>query len=165
MNEALWLYCRLLLLLMVANGVPIILQWLFKERWSWPVDGGRTLSLDGKPWLGRSKTWRGLVAAIPATGLAAVYVGLPFSTGFVAGAWAMAGDLLASFIKRRLNLAPSDRAPGLDQVPESLLPLWAIAGGLRLETSTIAWLVVAFIVLEMSLSPFLYALHIRERPY
>lgn len=165
MSEALWLYGRLMVLLMVANGAPIILQWLFRGWGAWPVDGGQTLSLDGRPWLGRSKTWRGLVAAAPATGLAAISIGLPFATGFVVGAWAMAGDLLASFIKRRLNLAPSDRSLGLDQVPESLLPLWAIAGELRLEAAAIAWLVLAFVVLEILLSRLLYDLHVRERPY
>jgi hypothetical protein len=64
-----------------------------------------------------------------------------------------------------LKLAPGDMAFGLDQVPESLLPLLAVGGGLRLEPAAIAGLVLVFIVLELALSRFLYALHIRERPY
>ena len=35
----------------------------------------------------------------------------------------MAGDLLSSFTKRRMRLASSSMAPGIDQVPESVLPL------------------------------------------
>jgi hypothetical protein len=165
MSEGLGLYCQLMMLLLVANGAPVILQRVLKERWAWPVDGGRVMLLDGRRWLGRSITWRGLVSAVLATGLAAVIMNLPFSIGLVAGAWAMAGDLLSSFIKRRLNLAPGDMALGLDQIPESLLPLLAIAGEARLEASAIASLVLVFIGLELLLSRLLYALEIRERPY
>lgn len=165
MSEGLRLYCQLMALLLVANGAPILLRRVLKERWAWPVDGGRRLALDGQPWLGRSKTWRGLAVALLATGLAAQFMGLSFVTGVLAGGWAMAGDLFSSFIKRRLKLAPGDMAFGLDQIPESLLPLLTAGGGLRLEPAAIAGLVLVFIVLELALSRFLYALHIRERPY
>ena len=37
----------------------------------------------------------------------------------------MTGDLFSSFIKRRFGSAPSSQALGLDQIPESLLPLVA----------------------------------------
>ncbi len=165
MSEGLGLYGQLMLLLLVANGTPVILQWVMKEQGGWPVDGGRVMPLDGRRWLGRSITWRGLVSAVLATGVAAVSLNLPFAIGLEAGAWAMAGDLLSSFIKRRLNLAPGDMALGLDQIPESLLPLLAIAGEARLEVKAIASLVLVFMVLELLLSRLLYALEIRERPY
>ena len=38
--------------------------------------------------------------------------------GLLVAATAMAGDLLSSFLKRRLALAPSSQAIGLDQIPE-----------------------------------------------
>src|SRR5262245_45390103 len=38
---------------------------------------------------------------------------------------AMTGDLISSFVKRRMGLAPSDRVTGVDQIPESVLPLLA----------------------------------------
>jgi hypothetical protein len=38
---------------------------------------------------------------------------------------AMLGDLFSGFVKRRLGMGPSDKALGLDYVPESLLPLLA----------------------------------------
>lgn len=165
MSESLWLYCQVMILLLTANGAPIILRRVLQERWAWPVDGGRCLAADGLPWLGRSKTWRGLAGAVLATGFAALFLEMPFATGMLIGSWAMAGDLLSSFIKRRLKLAPGDMAFGLDQIPESLFPLLAAGGGLRLDTAAILWLVLTFLILELVLSRFLYALHIRERPY
>src|SRR6478736_778738 len=39
--------------------------------------------------------------------------------------FAMAGDLFSSFVKRRLHLASSSMAIGLDHIPESLFPLLA----------------------------------------
>jgi hypothetical protein len=165
MNETLLSAARVMILLLVANGAPILLRRMLYERGAWPVDGGRLLAWDRQRWLGRSKTWRGLAAAILTTGLAAALLGLPWATGFRVGVWAMAGDLLSSFIKRRLKLAPGSMALGLDQIPESLFPLLAVGGELKLGAAAIGWLVLGFIGLELALSRILYAAHIRERPY
>jgi CDP-2,3-bis-(O-geranylgeranyl)-sn-glycerol synthase len=80
-------------------------------------------------------------------------------------AMAMLGDLLASFIKRRLAIPPSGIAPGLDQIPESLLPLLAVRGVLDLSWLQISLIVVTFIALDYLLSFVLYRLHIRQHPY
>ena len=72
------------------------------------------------PWFGPSKTIRGVVLATLATAAAAGVLGLGWKVGALLGVVAMAGDLLASFIKRRLGLAPSSQAVGLDQIPEVL---------------------------------------------
>jgi CDP-archaeol synthase len=77
----------------------------------------------------------------------------------------MAGDLLSSFVKRRLHLPPSSRASGLDQVPEALFPLLACRNLLSLAAADIAVRVVMFFVGEVVLSRLLYALNLRERPY
>ena len=76
----------------------------------------------------------------------------------------MAGDLLASFIKRRLGLAPS-QAVGLDQIPESLLPM--LAGRLFMPVTglDIAVTTLLFFVGEVILSRLLYKWHVRDRPY
>ncbi|MGB3390431.1 MAG: CDP-archaeol synthase [Pseudaminobacter sp.] len=81
------------------------------------------------------------------------------------GFTAMAGDMLSSFVKRRLRLAPSAMAPGLDQVPESLLPLLAVRNLLGLSILDVAVGVAAFWAGELIVSRLLYALHIRDRPY
>ena len=155
---------QLLLLLLLSNGAPIIARDLMGDRWAQSLDGGRTF-LDGRPWLGPSKTFRGIVAAILAGGLGAAVLGIPVLTGLLAAGAAMVGDLLSSFTKRRLAIAPSARALGLDQIPESLLPALLVGGQLGLTLGWAAAAILAFVILELLLSPLLYALHIRKRPY
>ena len=88
---------KLLFLLMAANGAPILVNKGLGERLAWPIDGGARF-IDRRPLFGSSKTWRGLISAIPATGVAAIGVGLPFELGLCIGATAMLGDLFSSFI-------------------------------------------------------------------
>jgi hypothetical protein len=155
---------KLLFLLMVANGAPILLNKALSARYAWPVDNGARFR-DGRPLLGPSKTWRGLAAAVLLTGPAAVLVGLPFGLGVLFGGCAMLGDLFSSFLKRRAGVPPSGMALGLDQVPESLFPLLAVRGELALDAGYIAWLVMAFLLLELVLSRLLYTLRIRDQPH
>ena len=97
-----------------ANGAPLLCKWLLGARLARAIDGGLILR-DGYPLLGSSKTWRGLIAAIILSTCASIIVGLPRQAGALAGAFAMAGDCLSSFAKRRLGLGPGDMCPGLDQ--------------------------------------------------
>jgi hypothetical protein len=155
---------KLLFLLITANGAPILLNRALGPCCAWPVDAGVCLR-DGRPLLGASKTWRGLLAAVLLAGSAAVLVGFPFWLGVLFGGCAMLGDLFSSFLKRRLGVPSSGMALGLDQVPESLFPLLAVRSELALETGYILWLVMAFLILELALSRILYALRIREQPH
>ena len=77
----------------------------------------------------------------------------------------MAGDLLSSFIKRRLNRPPSSRATGLDHIPESLLPLLACQHALMLTVADIGIVVGAFFAGAVVLSRLLYRLGLRDEPY
>jgi CDP-2,3-bis-(O-geranylgeranyl)-sn-glycerol synthase len=77
----------------------------------------------------------------------------------------MAGDLLSSFMKRRLGLPPSSKAVGLDQVPESLFPLLACRQAFSLTLLDITAGTALFVVGELLLSPVLFRLRIRDRPY
>jgi CDP-2,3-bis-(O-geranylgeranyl)-sn-glycerol synthase len=158
------LILQLLFLLMIANGTPIIAKRIFGSYLSWPLDGGVSF-FDGQPLFGRSKTIRGVFAAIMVTTAVAPLVGLNFSIGATIAAIAMFGDLLSSFTKRRLRLAVSSKALGLDQVPESLLPLLVCRNALSLSVVDIAICVIAFFVGEIVLSRILYRLHVRDRPY
>ena len=83
----------------------------------------------------------------------------------VVGSFAMAGGLFSSFCKRRLGLPSSSRASGLDQVPESLLPLLACRDLLGLTGGYIVAGVVMFVIGEIVLSRLLYSLRLRDRPY
>ena len=77
----------------------------------------------------------------------------------------MLGDLTGSFIKRRLGFASSSQAVGLDQIPESLLPLLIIAPNFNLTVWSIFFIVLAFTVVVPLLSKLFYLLGIRRRPY
>jgi hypothetical protein len=155
---------KCLTLLSVANGSPVIAKRVFGKNFSRPVDGGVILA-DGQPVFGSSKTIRGILIAVVLTTFAGSMLGLSLSVGALAGAGAMIGDLLSSFTKRRLKLPPSSKAPGLDQVPESLLPLIVIGGSLGLSVFDILIGVGIFWGGEVALSRWLYALKIRDRPY
>lgn len=158
------LYARILLLLFAANGIPILLTRLCGTRYDRAIDGGFPWR-DGRPLLGPSKTWRGLIGALIVTPLLAPWLGFTHWTGVCVAAATMAGDLLSSFCKRRLGIVSSGMALGLDQIPEALLPLLALRGEWSLTAGEIAALVAAFVVLELALSRLLYRLHIRQQPY
>lgn len=150
--------------MILANGAPVIAHVLFTESWNRPADFGHRF-IDGRPWFGASKTLRGIVAALPVTGLAAMMLGYPLATGLLIAAGAMLGDLMSSFIKRRLDMPPSSMAPGLDQIPESLLPALLVGSQFGLTWQSTVGVVVAFIVLELVLSRILFVLKIRKHPF
>jgi len=109
-----------------ANGAPVIFGG------GRPIDGGRNFS-DGKPIFGSHKTYRGLVSGIligTVVGWAqdslAPNVGLPKGNvilGFVLSLGALIGDLIGSFVKRRLNLKPGAPLPVSDQIDFVLVAL------------------------------------------
>ena len=155
---------QLVILLAVANGAPVIATRIFGERFSYALDDGVEFT-DGRPLFGKSKTIRGIVVSILSSALVAPLLGLGWKIGVAVGSAAMAGDLVSSFVKRRLDLAPSSRATGLDQIPESLFPLLACRAALALSVLDIAIGVATFFVGEVVLSLLLYKAHIRDRPY
>ena len=95
----------------------------------------------------------------------AMAIGLPWNIGLVVACGAMVGDCLSSFVKRRLNMPSSSMALGLDQIPESLLPLLGVWYQLSLTLEGIVGTVTGFFLLELGLSLILYKLHIRKHPY
>ncbi len=155
---------QLLLLLLVANGTPVIVKRILGSRFAYPLDGGTRL-FDGEHLLGPSKTIRGVLSSILVTSIGAPLVGLEWKIGLVVGSAAMAGDLFSSFLKRRLRRPPSSRATGLDQIPESLLPLLLCRSMLALTVADIAVGVALFLIGEIVLSRLLYRLGVRSRPY
>lgn len=154
----------LLLLLITANGSPIVARNLLGSRFDRPLDGGKVLA-NGQRLLGVSKTWRGLIAAVLATGLLTILIGWPWQVGACIGVFAMLGDAASSFIKRRLGMASSARAPGLDHIPESLLPLLACKPLLQLSWLQVLLLSLGFMVANFALSRLLHRLGIRRHPY
>ncbi|QWG24674.1 CDP-archaeol synthase [Bradyrhizobium sediminis] len=153
-----------MILLTLANGTPVVAKKVFGQSFALPLDAGLTF-FDGRPLFGPSKTIRGIVFSVLVTALGAPLIGLDWSVGAIAAAAAMAGDLCSSFVKRRLNFPPSSQALGLDQLPESLLPLLACRAALSLTAVDIAIGVGLFFVGELILSWILYRAHLRDEPY
>ena len=158
------LIAELVLLIVVANGAPVLAKKALGTRLDRPLDGERSWPTDAR----RS------VRQKP-------FAELPFlcwrhrsrrscsdchgrSATLVAGA-AIAGDLFSSFMKRRLGLPPSSMAIGLDQIPESLLPLLASRVVLPVGWLDIVVGVIIFFGAELVLSRILFKLRLRDKPY
>jgi CDP-2,3-bis-(O-geranylgeranyl)-sn-glycerol synthase len=164
LNLTLTLTVQLLVLLLVANGGPVLARRVLHDRWVWPLDGGR-MFFDGKALLGPSKTWRGLLVAIVGCTLVSLFFGFSWQLGLTFGVASMLGDAVSSFAKRRLNVPASGRALGIDQIPEALLPLLACRSMLGLDGWSIVVLVVLFGLSGILISPVMFRLGLRETPY
>lgn len=155
---------QLLLLIIIANGAPILIRVLLNDSFKLAVDFGQRLP-DNKRIFGSSKTWRGVFAALVATTAAAWLLGHSPQAGMLVAFYAVLGDLGSSFIKRRLSMSPSSMAPLLDQVPESLLPAYMLMDVFNLDILAVMLLVLTFIIVELLFSHILYRWGLRKRPY
>jgi CDP-2,3-bis-(O-geranylgeranyl)-sn-glycerol synthase len=153
-----------LLLLLVANGAPILARQLLGERFTAPLDGGLRF-IDGRPLLGEAKSWRGVWAAILAAPPCAILLGGSWWLGLQFALLSLLGDAVASFAKRRLGIAVHGRAVGLDQIPEALMPVWLLRDALGLNGGQVLLTVALFLLFDLALSPLLYRWHIRQRPH
>ncbi len=136
----------------VANAVPVIFGG------GAPVDFGMS-AWDGRRWLGDGKTWKGLIVGI----VAGVIVGYAEAgvTGnsafaflaFLSSSGAMLGDMLGSFIKRRLNYERGRPSLLMDQllfiIVALLLPYFILAAMLPqvlLPEAVVLVLVVTYVL-------------------
>jgi hypothetical protein len=158
------LLLQLLILLVVANGTAVVAKKLVGAAFARPLDGG-ALFLDGQPVFGPSKTTRGIVVSVLATSVCAALMGLGWEIGALIATFAMAGDLFSSFLKRRLHLASSSMAIGLDHIPESLVPLVASQLLLPLSILDIVVGTTIFVVGALIVSPLLFRLNVRDEPH
>jgi CDP-archaeol synthase len=159
-----FLLMQLLVLLVVANGAAVAAKKLLGTRFARPVDGG-AIFVDGRPFLGPAKTLRGILASLLATSICAWLMGLGWETGALIATFAMAGDLFSSFVKRRLHLASSSMAIGLDHIPESLFPLLAGRWLLDFNMLDVVAGVTIFVVGALVVSPILFRLNLRDEPH
>ena len=143
---------RALLLVCVASSAAWAVSRVLGPRLAARLDFGVVLP-DGKPLLGSHKTWRGLAAGTLACAVVAPLVGLDIATGAGFGAAALLGDALSSAVKRRLAMRPGAEVPGLDQLPEALLPLVLFAQPLGIDAIAIAVVAIVFTALDMLVAP------------
>ncbi|MFB6281052.1 MAG: CDP-2,3-bis-(O-geranylgeranyl)-sn-glycerol synthase [Haloferacaceae archaeon] len=150
-----------------------------------PIDGGRTWG--GRRLLGDGKTWRGTAAGVLAgvalalaldavrPGIAALLgvalppFPLPAAVGLAAGA--MAGDVGASFLKRRTGRGRGSPVPLVDQldfVVGALALAAALAPGWFLRTFTlpaVGVVLVATPLLHVGTNAVAYALGLKSEPW
>jgi CDP-2,3-bis-(O-geranylgeranyl)-sn-glycerol synthase len=170
----------------VANGFAVFAK-LCKARH--PIDGDRVLR-DGRPLFGAGKTWEGfLIGFLSGTiiGLLQLftspflhsiiiqYLILPPELGPIVyisilqvpliALGALVGDLLGSFIKRRLNISPGRPAPFLDQL--DFLGV-AILFGIFVNPLPILFIIFLFIVtpiIHFLANVIGYLLRLKEVPW
>jgi hypothetical protein len=152
-----------LVLLLAANGAPLLWRAWAGTRRAKPVDGGVRLC-DGHPLFGTAKTWRGLFAICAVTPAVAYLLGYGPLIGLLFAVGTIGGDLLASFCKRRLGMEEGRHVRGLDTVPESLFPLLMIKSSLGIGWLEIVISVGAFYLIEEWLSPVLVKWRLRKHP-
>lgn len=155
---------KLLLLVIVANATPLAGSLIFGRHLARPLDFGLILP-DGERLFGAHTTLRGVVLALLATAITAHLLSLPAEDGLIIGLGAMAGDAISSLVKRRLGIRPGGMAPGLDQLPESLLPLCMVASDYALSLPTILTLGLAFMVFDLLASRLLCRLGLKGHPH
>jgi len=151
-----------------ANGAPVIFGG------GKPIDLGRNF-LDGKPIFGSHKTIRGFIIGLAIGALVgwaqeaiAPNAGLPKGNallGFFLSLGALIGDLLGSFLKRRLDLKPGAPLPILDQIDFVLI---ALLFGVLVEPPS---LTSALIILALTgpihllVNVVAYLLRLKETPW
>ncbi|MFC1804124.1 CDP-2,3-bis-(O-geranylgeranyl)-sn-glycerol synthase [Thermoproteota archaeon] len=106
-----------------------------------PLDGGENW-LDGKPFLGSHKTFRGSIVGILAGLLIGLIQGNPL-IGFTQGLGAILGDLISSFLKRRWDIAPGASSPILDQLDFIVV---AIILSLPFQNTTMSEIITILVV-------------------
>ena len=126
MIEEFWLRVALFLIpAYAANASAMLFGMILKSKT--PLDLGIILP-DKQPLLGKGKTWKGTASGIIVGTIAAgiIYALFPSETraiaenyliaGFLISLGAILGDMLGSFIKRRLLIKPGSPSPILDQL-------------------------------------------------
>lgn len=96
-----------------ANGAPVL------AGGGPPLDFGKKL-WDGKPILGKNKTFRGfffgLAIGVMVGLIENALFGYPLLFSILSPLGALMGDLTGAFLKRRLNIAPGGLLPIIDQI-------------------------------------------------
>jgi CDP-archaeol synthase len=141
-----------LILLAAAHTTPWATGRLLGDRLAAPIDVGMTF-IDGRRLLGDHKTWRGAAAGMLACAVASWLLGYSVNLGLAFAALALTGDAASSLIKRRLRLSPGREVPGLDQIPEALVPLLCLSGALGIGVSGAWTLTGVFLLLDLVTMP------------
>ena len=160
---------------LISNATPVVIAKFIRNRH--PIDGGRVF-IDKRPILGSSKTIEGFISGV-LSGLliGIVYAGL-FNNkffilyGFTMGLGSMIGDVINSFIKRRLGLRSGEPFIPMDQLSFILVAfvLTKLLGidricGLYLTVTDLAAIVFITLILHPLTNLIAYFLGLKKEPW
>jgi CDP-2,3-bis-(O-geranylgeranyl)-sn-glycerol synthase len=152
-----------------ANGVPVLTPLIFK--WRVPVDLGYTF-IDGRRLVGDNKSVQGVILGV-VSGLAIGELQsiLLNDYAFVTRALVLSlgsvyGDLLGSFIKRRLKIEPGKSLPIIDQMSFILIAIILYVTFFKdLDKIQILFILGITPVIHLIANIFAYLLGIKKVPY
>jgi CDP-2,3-bis-(O-geranylgeranyl)-sn-glycerol synthase len=155
---------------MVANGSPVVIGRMLDNKH--PIDFGKNF-LDGYRILGDGKTWEGFVGGIAAGTLSGLILGLLFSkplelftVGLLSSLGALIGDIIGSFIKRRLKLERGHPAPILDQLDFYFgAILFLYVAGYKLSIIAVLIFAPVIWILHRTTNYLAYKLRMKSEPY
>ncbi len=120
MNSFIYWFIKYYIPPMIANASPLLVKGVHRIDFS-------HVFIDGKPLFGSNKTWEGFFIGVFMGYIASLSIAL-FSgelfyilVGTGASISALLGDLLGSFIKRRLGIGSGDPFPIVDQLDFALV--------------------------------------------
>jgi len=145
-----------------ANAAPVIFGG------GKPIDLGRKFT-DGKPIFGKNKTFRGFISGLiigTLVGLAEnIFFGYSPFFGFITSLGALIGDLLESFIKRRIGIGPGEIFPLADQLD---FVLGAICFSFLVMPPKIDVLIITLIItppIHLATNFLAYLFKLKEKPF
>lgn len=146
----------------VANMTPCLAANIYGR--GHPLDLGRDF-LDGRRILGDGKTLEGLISGLVA-GSAVGFIFSRFLEGFALALGAMIGDIIGSFLKRRLGIERGRPAPILDQLDFVIgAILVARLLGFIYDSRTILIILVITPFLHVGANALGYLLGLKDVPY
>lgn len=154
----------LLLPAAIANSAPPIATRFLGA--GTPIDRGRRFL--GRELFGAHKTWQGVIVGIAAGMITFLIqrlfddIYLPLLYGFAISAGALAGDLVKSFVKRRVNVAPGHAWFPFDQCDYVVGALIAAAPFIELTLPAVAGTIAIYVLLHLVVSAGGYVLGVKE---
>lgn len=161
----------------IANAIPPLICKVKKLRENnVPIDFGKQLR--GKAIFGNGKTWNGLILGVLAGTLFGlvqsniIVEGLPFILpkmtillAFMLSLGSLIGDMIGSFIKRRLNLKRGAPAPLLDQL-DFIFGAFIFAA-LIIEINLVHLFILAIITpaIHLTTNKIAYKIGIKKEPW
>jgi CDP-2,3-bis-(O-geranylgeranyl)-sn-glycerol synthase len=146
----------------VANSTPVVLGG------GAPIDRGRNF-IDGRRILGTNKTIKGfaygfLLGCIAGLAEAVLFANYALiSVGVVASLGALLGDLSGAFLKRRLDIAPGNPLPVVDQLDFILGAILFTYLLLNVTVGAVLILVIATVPIHLLSNVVAYMLRLKSR--